>query len=215
LIKLGIVDDQKIFRETLKYILEQDKEIEVVGCAGDGNEALELCDKCLPDVLLMDIGMPVCDGVEGTEKIKLKYKTVKVIILTTFGDAGNVALALQKGADGYILKEVDSGELISAIKSTAKGLSVIHKSVLNVVTEQMSTKTEPPGSLETSKAVDLNEKELEIIKLIVDGKSNREISKELGLTEGTIKNLVSELLWKLKLRDRTQLAVFALRHNLI
>ena len=125
MIKVLIVDDQIILRESLKFIIEQDTDINVVGLAGNGAEAFSLCGKLKPDVVLMDIMMPDCDGVEGTRLIKSKYESIKVIILTTFNDEKNVSRAIKSGADGYVLKDISPEQLILAIKSVFNGFSIM------------------------------------------------------------------------------------------
>ncbi|NLD47714.1 MAG: response regulator transcription factor, partial [Clostridiaceae bacterium] len=128
MIKVVIVDDQVILRESLKFIVEQDSDIKVAGLGSNGMEALLLCDTHKPDVVLMDIMMPECNGVEGTKLIKEKYSSIKVIILTTFNDEENISQALKNGADGYMLKDMNPDELILAVKSAAKGLNIMHPS---------------------------------------------------------------------------------------
>jgi DNA-binding NarL/FixJ family response regulator len=211
--KVLIVDDQVMLRESLKFVLEQDQDIEVVGSAGDGKEALAFCDLYSPDLVLMDIKMPVCDGIEGTGLIKAKYPGIKVIILTTFDDDQNIAKAIQN-ADGYILKDLEPAELITIIKNTVKGLRVIHQNVFETMVRKFNTatnETAPSPKL----ALKLTEKETAIIKLVVKGKSNREIADGIGLSEGRVKNIITEILSKLELEDRTQLAVFAVRNKLV
>ncbi|MCX7745516.1 MAG: response regulator transcription factor [Clostridia bacterium] len=215
MIRVIIVDDQVILRESLKFIVEQDDEIEVIGLAGDGNEALEMCGKLKPDVVLMDIMMPNCNGVEGTALIKNTYKDIKVLILTTFSDTENISSALKNGADGYVLKDIKPDELILAIKSVAQGLGVIHPNAFNTVVKQFDTPgikvVNPLNSIDLG----LSSKDIDIIRLIVGGKNNKEIATELFLSEGNIKNSVAAILDKLKLKDRTQLAVFAVKNNIV
>ncbi|MCX7710973.1 MAG: response regulator transcription factor [Clostridia bacterium] len=208
MIKVIIADDQPVIRDGLKFIVEQSNEIQVLGCAGHGLEALELCEKLNPDLVLMDIVMPICDGVEGTRLIKEKFENIKVMILTTFNDEDKVEQALKNGADGYILKAIESEELILTIKSVARGLQVIHKNAYNLVLKKLSSEIE-------AKDFGLTERESEVIKLIVFGKSNKEIASKLYLTEGSVRNLISSILFKTKLKDRTQLAVFAVKNNII
>lgn len=212
MIKLILVDDMVIFRESLKFIMEHDSEIEVVGCAGNGKEAAELCAQLSPDLVLMDLMMPECDGVEGTKLIKDINEKIKVLILTTFNDNLNVSGALKNGADGYILKEVKPDELIMAVKSAARGFNIIHKSAFSSVVDKLTSTEE-----KQEKKIDifLSEKEKAIIELIIDGKSNKEIASALCFAEGSIKNTITGILNKLGLKDRTQLAIFVLKNNLI
>ncbi len=213
MIKVIIADDQKIIREGLKFIIEQDKDIEVLGFAGNGKEVFEQCKTLVPDVVLMDIMMPDCNGVEGTKLIKEAMPSVKVIILTTFRDDENISSALRNGADGYVLKDIDTDELILTIKSVFKGLHVIHDNAYGVVKGKISDNmtTEKPEK----NTVPLTQREIEIVRLIVYGKSNKEIAANLFLSEGSVRNMVSSILMKLEFKDRTQLAVYAVKNDLI
>jgi DNA-binding NarL/FixJ family response regulator len=213
MIRMIIVDDMVIFRESLKFIMEEDSEIEVVGCAGNGKEAAELCEKFNPDLVLMDLMMPECDGVEGTRLIKSRSKSTKILILTTFNDSINVSNALRNGADGYVLKEVKPDELIIAVKSVAKGFSIMQRSAFDTVLGNLN-KNEA-STIIKERQIDLTERERAIIGLIVDGKSNREIAEILSFAEGSIKNSISGILNKLNLKDRTMLAIFAVKNNLV
>lgn len=215
MIRVVVADDQPVIRDGLKFIIEQDDKIKVIATACNGLEAFEFCDKLQPDVVLMDIVMPICDGVEGTRLIKEKLPNTKVIILTTFNDDEKIAQALKNGADGYILKDIDSEELILTIKSIAKGLRVMHKNAYDLVLKKLDNNGENSGNASDLSAFGLTEREKEIIKLIVIGKSNKEIASNLYLTEGSIRNMVSSILYKTKLKDRTQLAVFAMKHNIV
>lgn len=210
MIKVLIVDDSFIFRSGLETILKQDPEIEVLGCAANGQEAFELCEQLVPDLVLMDIRMDVCNGVEGVKLIKDKYKTIKVVMLTTFDDNEYIAQALKNGADGYILKGVNDEDLIMTIKSTMKGLSVFEQKVLSNVKDQYRN-----ISGHSKIEITLSEREKQLLQAIVDGKTNKEIASNFGLAEGTIKNMISNLLVKFKLNDRTQLAIFAVKNNLV
>lgn len=212
MIKVVIADDQPLIRDGLKYIIEQDNEISVAGCAANGTEAFQLCEKFMPDVVLMDIGMPDCDGIEGTRLIKEKFKAIKIVILTTFKDSGSVVRALEMGADGYILKDIDTEKLIISIKGTAKGLRVIHEEAF---TEYVSGIKEEKDKGSEKSGYKLSEREIEIIRLIVYGNSNKEIAANLQLTEGVVRNIISGLLGKLNLQDRTQLAVFSIKHKIV
>jgi DNA-binding NarL/FixJ family response regulator len=212
MIKVMIVDDQAVLRESLKYIIEQDKEISVVCCARNGREAFELYEKYKPDVILMDIVMPVCDGIESTRLIKEKYKTPKIIILTTFEDEENISNALKNRADGYILKDVEPEALRLSIKSVVKDMPVMHKTVFNTVYRQYNA---IHLDRERSANAQLKEKEIKIVQLIVEGKSNKEIASLVLLSEGRVRNIISMIFDKLKVADRTQLAVYAVQNKLV
>ena len=163
--------------------------------------------------------MPKCDGVEGTRLIKSKYKEIKVIILTTFNDEGNVTRAIKNGADGYVLKDISPDQLILTVKSVFKGYSIMHQSTLNTFIdskdkEKKNKKTS--ANIKKEKVnVRLGKRELEILNLIVEGKNNKEIAETMFISEGTVKNTISHMLNKLNLKDRTQLAVFAVKNNIL
>ncbi len=213
MIKVIIADDQKIIREGLKFIIEQERDIEVLGFAGNGQDAFEQCRTLQPDVVLMDIMMPDCNGVEGTKLIKEAMPHVKVIILTTFKDDENISAALRNGADSYVLKDIDTDELILTIKSVFKGLHVFHDNAFGVVKEKISDN--PTTEKAEKKTVPLTQREIEIVRLIVYGKSNKEIAASLFLSEGSVRNMISAILMKLEFKDRTQLAVYAVKNDLI
>ena len=216
MIKVLIIDDQVILRESLKFIVEQDPDIEVVGLGGNGKEALDLCSVLVPDVVLMDIMMPVCNGVEGTKLIKSQFRSIRVIILTTFNDEENISKAIKNGADGYVLKDIKPDELVLAIKSVAKGFSIMHHTTMDTFTRQIDHDTEGTHHKQEPKPdINLTDRELSIINLIVDGKSNKEIAANIFITEGSVKNIITNILEKLSLKDRTQLAVFAVKNNIV
>jgi DNA-binding NarL/FixJ family response regulator len=214
--KVVIADDYRLLRESFKSIIENNSDIEVVACAANGREAFVCCSKYKPDLLLMDIAMPVCNGIEATKLIKAKYPEIKILILTASFDEINVSEALKTGADGYILKDVGKEELILSIQSTAIGLGIIQRELLNSFTVH-----NPPNEHNKNKTIDrdgipitITERQLTIIKMIVEGYDNRQISASLFIAEGTVKNTISEIITKLQLKDRTQLAVFAIKNNL-
>lgn len=219
MINILIADDQRLLRESFKYILENNTDMKVIGCVGNGKEALEFCSKFIPDVILMDIIMPICSGTEATKLIKAKYPNTKVLILTSSSDIEDVSQAIRSGADGYILKDSSAEELILSVKSTAIGLGIINKTVLSSV-PLINNKPENRDFKKQSVVVNsieiaLSEKEHKIIKMIVDGKDNKQIADMLFVAEGTIKNKITEINSKLQLKDRTQLAVFAIKNNLV
>jgi DNA-binding NarL/FixJ family response regulator len=215
-IKVILVDDQNIILEGLKYMIEKDKNLKVVGTARNGKEALELCDKFSPNIVLMDLVMPECDGIEGTYLIKKKYSEIKVIILTTFEDEENISKALKNGADGYILKDVKPDALRVTLKSSFLGYPVIHKNVFNKVLKHYNNSVNKSKSIKKVEIYkELNENELAIINLIVDGKSTKEIALEMFLSEGRIRNILTRIFQKLEVMDRTQLAVFAIKNGIV
>lgn len=215
MIKVVLVDDQLIIREGIKIILEQDKEIEVVGCAQNGKAALKVCERLSPDVVLMDVVMPECDGVEGTRLIKEHFRKTKVVMLTTFNDEEKILNALKYGADGYVLKDIKPADLILTVKSAAAGLSIMHKDTYKNVVRKANSQNKISIIENKDLNVELTNRELSIIGLIVDGKSNVEIAENIHLTKGSVRNAVSGILKKLNLKDRTQLGVFAVKNDLV
>lgn len=208
MISVLIVDDIMILRQGLKAILSQDEEINVVGLAANGLDAFEQCRILKPDVVLMDMRMPEYDGPFGTRKIKEIYPGIKVLILTTFDDTKTVDAAITSGADGYILKEMDDEKIIQAVKTVFSGISVFGQSIFNSMKNRMGTDTK------TTSIPNLTDRERDIIRCVVMGQDNKEIASSLYLAEGTVRNNISRLLEKLELKDRTQLAVFAVKNNL-
>lgn len=211
IIKVLIVDDEKLIREGLKIILSSHEDIDVVGMCSNGQEALEFIRKNRVDIVLMDIRMPICDGVLGTRIIKEEFEDIKVLILTTFDDREYIHEALKYGASGYLLKDSSYDLIYEGIKVAVKGSLVVHPKVANTIISSVSK--EEDYSKEIEKYC-LTDRELTIIKEIANGLSNREIAEKLYLSEGTIKNNISNILTKLDLRDRTQIAIFAFKIGL-
>ena len=208
MIKVIIADDIPVLRSGLKAVLSQDSDIKVVGEASNGQEAYELCVRQHPDVVLMDMRMPEHDGGYGTRKIKDNFKDIKVLVLTTFDDKETVNRAVSCGADGYILKEMESEKIIASIKAVAGGINVFCDNVFRSIKQDVVVQQE-------AKDFGLTERENDIIKLICEGCDNKEIAAKLFLAEGTVRNSISRLLEKLELKDRTQLAVFAIKNNIV
>lgn len=209
MINVLITEDKRLIAEGFKFIIESDKEINVVGLALNGYEALELCKIHRPDLVLMDLKMPCCDGIKGTKLIKAFSANIKVLVLTTFDDDEMVSEALKNGADGYILKDINAEKLISTIKGTAKGLNVIDENVY----QNIVNKFNQPDNQKPEYA--LTDREIRLIELVVYGKSNKEIAAELTITEGRVKNIITNILSKLGLSDRTSLAVYAVKNKYI
>ena len=204
--KLLIVDDDALIRESLSILLGLDDNIEVVGTASNGQEGYDLCTELKPDIVLMDVRMPIMDGVLGTKLIKSSFKDIKVVILTTFKDDEYIKEALKNGAQGYILKNQDSDSIIDSLKAVMKGNMVFEKEVAETIASRI--KYENKNNL---RDFNMTEREMDILRLIGEGLSNKEISSKLYLGEGTIRNYITNLLEKLELRDRTQLAIFYLK----
>lgn len=210
--KIIIVDDEKLIREGIKIILSIYDDIEVVALCGDGREALEECRKNHVDLVLMDIRMPKCDGVKGTKLIKEQFQNIKILILTTFNDREYIKEALSYGASGYLLKDSSEELIYEGIKAAIKGNIVVHPKVADNII--ISEKAKPKISEVTAK-YNLSEKEINIIKEVANGLTNKEIGKRLFLSEGTIKNNITNILSKLELRDRTQIAIFAFKVGIV
>lgn len=208
-IKLLIVDDEKLIREGLKVMLSVFDDIEVVGTAENGYKALEVCKTTDVDVVLMDIRMKTCDGVMGTRLIKEQFTKIKVIILTTFKDKEYIREALRYGAFGYMLKDSSHDVIYEGIKTAYKGNMVVHP---DVAIEMMGSNGVIKSNIDKYRLLD---KEIKIIEAIAKGLTNKEISEELFLSEGTIKNNITNILSKLKLRDRTQIAIFAFKNGIV
>ncbi len=210
-IRIAIIDDEKLIREGLKIILSTYKDIEVISMGENGYEALDICEMDEIHLVLMDIRMPICDGVLGTKLIKDKFPNIKVLILTTFKDIEYIQEALKNGASGYLLKDSSYDLIYEGIKAAVMGNIVIHP---DVATNILNFTSIDKDLKEVCEMYNLNHKECDIIRYIADGLSNKEIGEKLFLSEGTIKNNVSTILSKLRLRDRTQIVVFAFKNNL-
>ena len=208
-IRLLIVDDQRLMREGLRTLLELEPDIQVAGEAGDGQEALQLYASLQPDVVLMDIRMPIMDGVEATRQLLQGFPQSRVIILTTFDDDAYVFDGLRAGALGYLLKDVSGDELAEAIRQVAGGGALIEPSVARKVLAEFARLPQPAGHAVLDQSHALSERELEILKLLAQGASNRQIASQLFLAEGTVKNYISNILDKLGVEDRTQAALRA------
>jgi DNA-binding NarL/FixJ family response regulator len=208
-VRVLLVDDQALFREALATLLATDEGIDVVGEAGNGDEALGRAAALAPDVVLMDLRMPVLDGVAATRRLRLAHPEIQVIALTTFDDDEDVFAALRAGAVGYLLKDVSSARLIEAVLAAARGESVLQPSVAAKVVARFAQLAEPPEPRPQPLVVPLSERELDVLRLLADGRSNREIAAKLFLAEGTVKNHVTNVLGKLGARDRTQAALRA------
>lgn len=216
MIKVMVVDDQVLLKQTLLFMLGQDDDITVFDGGADGLEAIDNSSTYRPDVILMDLNMPKMGGLKAMKRIKELYPTIRIMVLTTFEDDQSIFKSLENGADGYIVKDIKPEELILAVKSVYNNLYVMHTNVLEVLKDEILRIThERQKNNDTIDQYDLSPMEIKIIQQMVNGKSNKEIAAKLNFTEGTIKNKVSKLLSKLGLKDRTQIAVFAIKHNLI
>ncbi|ONI84690.1 DNA-binding response regulator [Saccharothrix sp. ALI-22-I] len=208
-VRVLIVDDQALFREALATLLEVQPEIEVVGEAGDGEQAVRLCAELRPDVVLMDLRMPVMDGIAATNRLRVEQPGVRVLALTTFDDDADVFAALRAGVLGYLLKDVSSAQLVEALVAARRGESVLQPSVATKLVARVAQLPHEGAPARVPLAVPLSERELDVVRLLAEGRSNREIAGRLFLAEGTVKNLVTSVLSKLQVRDRTQAALRA------
>lgn len=217
MIQVVIVDDDSFIRESLKVLLGLDPDIDVVGSAGDGNEALSLLLERSggADVVLMDIRMPNCGGVEGTRHIKAAFPQIAVLMLTTFDDDEYIIEALRNGASGYLLKNIPPDRIIQGIKTVHEGNMLIHPDIARKLAGflQPATPAEAPQS-QPLEAYGLTRAELAVVSAIAEGHTNKEIAASLFLSEGTVKNYITDILSKLGLRDRTQIAIFYLKNQL-
>jgi len=209
-IRVLICDDQDVVREGLRAILKSCKEIEVVGLAGDGDEALQMIPSAKPDVVLMDLKMPVMNGIQATHHIRTQYPEVYVLVLTTYDADQWVFDAIRSGAAGYLLKDTPRDGLIAAIKGTAEGKTHVDPNVAGKLFTQVS---KTPAE-DTTVTASLSEREREVLSLLARGLSNADIAAQLYLSEGTVRNYVSAIFVKLGVNDRTQAAVLALRYGL-
>ena len=207
--RIVIADDQALFREGLRTLLSIRPDMDVVGEAANGEEAVALVEALRPDVVLMDLRMPKVDGVQATARIRERWPEVPVLVLTTFDDDANLFGALKAGAAGYLLKDVSSETLISAIQAAARGESFLQSTVTGRVVAAFARLMESGGPRAEALVLPLSPREREIVALLGSGASNKEIADRLNLAEGTVKNHVTSILTKLDVRDRTQAAIRA------
>ena len=213
-IRIMIVDDQVLFREGLRTLLSVQPEFEVVAEAGNGLDAIQLVSELHPELVLMDLRMPVMDGVSATLKLHEEFPDVKVIVLTTFDDDENVFDGLRAGAVGYLLKDVSSVKLFEAVHAAANGEYFLLPSITAKIVSEFKRITSP--QVATKEIVEpLSGRELEILRLVSDGLSNKQIAEKLVIAEGTVKNHLSNILAKLSAHDRLQAVLLAKKLGLI
>ena len=208
-IRLLVIDDQRLMRDGLRTLLDLEPDLEVAGEAEDGAAGLAAYEQLRPDVVLMDIRMPVMDGVEAIRRLMTADPQARVIILTTFDDDSYVFDGLRAGALGYLLKDVSGSELAEAVRTVAAGGALIDPSVTRKVVAEFSRLAQPAASAGAALPEPLSDRELEVLRLLAEGRTNREIATSLHLAEGTVKNYVSNILAKIDARDRTQAALRA------
>ncbi len=209
--KVVICGDQDIVRDGLELLLKLEKDVQIVGMASDGAEAVDLAVREKPDLVLMDLKMPFVNGVEATREIRAKCPGVRVLVLTTYGADEWVFDALRAGADGYLLKDSPREQVLEAIRGTLQGKAYIDPSVAGRVLGQVRTGAKKPATLITDK---LTQRETEVLQLLARGLTNEDISRQLFLSEGTVRNHISAIVGKLGVADRTQAAIVALQHGL-
>lgn len=218
-IKIALIDDHKLFREGVKRILSYEPSFEVVAEADDGNKAHEIVEQYQPDIVLMDINMPDVNGIEATRQLIESFSNVKVIILSIHDDENYVHHALQTGAQGYLLKEMDTESLMEAIRVVHEGGSYLHPKVThNLVKEYRKLAEENQSSklsqIEYQKPLHiLTKRECQVLQLLSEGQSNRKVAETLVISEKTVKNHVSHILQKMDVADRTQAVVTAIRNG--
>jgi two-component system NarL family response regulator len=214
-IKVLIADDHRIVREGLSAILETKEEIQIVGEAGDGGEAVEKARTLLPDVIVMDVSMPGMSGVEATRIIKREFPHIGIIALTMYEDQQYIFDLVRAGATGYLLKDSDSTEIVAAIRAMSRGESLIHPSVASKILAEFSLLSEGKARKRSFLEHDLTEREITVLRLVADGKTNKEIANVLDLSEKTVKNHVRNIFHKLHVYDRTQADILAIRKGII
>lgn len=215
-IRLLLADDHTLVRQGLRNILESEPDLEIVGEAEDGQKAVELAQELLPDVVLTDIRMGQWDGVTATRRIRAAVPSAKVIVLTNYDEDELVFASIRAGASGYLLKEVQSEQLINAVRHVAQGYTLVYPSVAKRVLDEFGhpRATVPSADPFDGELSDLTARERQILRLIAHGRSNKDIGATLGITERTVKTHVSNIFAKLQLSDRTQAAIYAHRKGL-
>ena len=214
-IKVLIVDDHQIVRQGLRAFLELHEDIIVVGEAGDGRTAVEATRLQQPDIVLMDLVMPNLDGIEATRQITSLSDTIKIIALTSFADDDKIFPAIQAGASSYLLKDISPDDLIGAIRAAYRGEARLHPNVVRALMDAArNSRHDDSTNKPTETATNLTERELDVTRLVAQGRSNRDIAKALFISEKTVKTHVSNILDKLNRKDRTQLAIYAIKQGL-
>jgi len=213
-IKVLLVDDHTVVLKGLAFFLSMQEDLELVGEANNGKEALKKVGEAQPDIVLMDLYMPEMDGIEATSCIKKEYPNVKVLVLTSFSDQAHVLPALKAGASGYILKDVEPDQLVEAIRSAYKGNIQLHPDIASALLSQTLPQEEKQESSNIHVDV-LTARENEVLQLLAKGMSNKEIASVLVITEKTVKAHVSSILGKLNLSDRTQAALYAVKNGIV
>jgi DNA-binding NarL/FixJ family response regulator len=210
-IRVLIVDDHHVVRRGLVFFLRTQKDLNIIGEAANGKEAVELAKSLKPDIILMDLVMPEMDGIEATKIIKQEQPDIKIMMLTSFSDQDHVIPALEAGASGFQLKDIQPDELVTSIKKIIGGENQLHPKATSHLLANLSNRSKQEKNL----LEELTKRELDVLKEIAKGKSNKEIAASLFITEKTVKTHVSNLLSKLELADRTQAALYAVKNQLV
>ncbi|WP_308162625.1 response regulator transcription factor [Bacillus sp. ISL-7] len=210
-IRVLIADDHHVVRRGLVFFLRTQKDLEIIGEAANGKEAVEQAKLLKPDIILMDLLMPEMDGIQATKIIKQAQPDIKIMMLTSFSDQDHVIPALEAGASGFQLKDIQPDELVTSIKKIISGENQLHPKATSLLLANLSNKNKQEKNL----LAELTKRELDVLKEIANGKSNKEIAASLFITEKTVKTHVSNLLSKLELADRTQAALYAVRNQLV
>jgi NarL family two-component system response regulator LiaR len=213
-IRILIVDDHQMVRQGLRTFLELQEDFQVIGEASDGLAAVDLVNQLTPDVVLMDLVMPRLDGIAATRRVKTLGVPTKVIALTSFTEDNKVFPAIQAGASSYLLKDVSPDDLADAIRAAHRGEARLHPEIMRKLMDEVAHPSLTTGETETI-VEDLTSRELEVVRLVAQGRSNQDIARELVISEKTVKTHVSNALGKLDLNDRTQLAIFAIKKGLV
>jgi DNA-binding NarL/FixJ family response regulator len=214
-IRVLVVDDHALFRRGLEIVLAQESDIEVVGEAGDGAEAVEQAADLLPDVVLMDVRMPRRSGIEACTAIKDVVPSARIIMLTISDEEGDLYEAIKAGATGYLLKEISIDEVATAIRAVAGGQSLISPAMASKLLTEFATLIKRDGDRQQVPAPRLTERELEVLRLVARGLNNRDIAKQLFISENTVKNHIRNILEKLQLHSRMEAVVYAVREKLL
>jgi DNA-binding NarL/FixJ family response regulator len=207
-----LADDHVLFRQALRHLVEMEQDIAVVAEASDGALALKLVELHRPDVVLLDISMPTMDGIIATAKLRELYPDIGIIILTMFAEDSHIIRAIRAGANGYLLKNSESGRVMEAIRSVARGQSILEPQLVSKLLDEFRRLSDNRGP---TNVAGLTDRELELLRLVARGLSNKEIASTLELAESTVKNRLSILFEKLEVKDRTQAAIYAMSHGLV
>lgn len=210
-ISVILVDDHVLFRQALRHLLETVPDIRVVAEASDGSAVERLVERHQPDVVVMDVSMPAIDGITATGILRDRYPNLGIIVLTMFAEDAQVIRAIRAGADGYLLKNIESSRVVDAIRAVARGESIIDPELASKVITEFRRLSDD----DATNIAGLTDREISLLQLVATGLSNKEIATELGLAESTVKNRLSILFQKLDVKDRTQAAIYAMTHGLV